>query len=111
MHANLPLLVKSKTNPLPKKLQKATASKVNKYGAWKVSNDDHAFMMAEANIREGDGYNSDMDFPANDEDLDLSDGDNGGTGDADDSEESESESEDDKSNDEDSGEEEESCGE
>ena len=100
VHANLPLLDKSRTNQLPRRLQRATRAQANKHGAWKVSNDDHAFMMAEANMREGQGYDSDIQFDANDEGLDLSDGDNDGTGDADVSEESESESENEDSEDE-----------
>ena len=60
-------------------------------------------------MREGYGYDSDIEFDANGEDLCLSDGDIEGTKDADNSEESESESEDEESEVEDSEDEEESC--
>jgi len=52
MHANLILRARSEENPLPPRTWKTSVAIADERGAWRMSDDDHAFLMEESRNRE-----------------------------------------------------------
>ena len=52
MHANLILRARSEENPLPPRIRATSVAIADERGAWRMSDDDHAFLMEESRKRE-----------------------------------------------------------
>ncbi len=59
--SNINLLNLSDNNPLPKRIGRDSRAIANLRGAWRMSDDDHEFMMEEArNREEGNKYDEEL---------------------------------------------------
>ena len=70
VHPNLPLLAVSESNPLRRGLQRQSVEYANEHGAWKVTDKDHASMIAAGTIREMFEGDNNVDFDSSDEESD-----------------------------------------
>ena len=65
LDAHLSLKILSDGNPLRSHLRRDAIDYANTHGAWRISDNDHAFMIEETRRREGFGYEE---FVAEDDD-------------------------------------------